>query len=132
MAQIWVPESQQRRIAANLPFEIQRKIQDGDPTIGWSGDPTLYLQLGDDNSWEVWQIRPDAPPRLAMRHTHNLDNSILVHLREIDPRQNTVDKLVQKAYAKLEADKQAKNQKDAEKLAEGQDRVRYVIKKELG
>lgn len=131
MSDIWVPPNAQRQLAANLPFAIQQKIQNGDPSMGWEGDPTLYLQLGDDGLWEVWQLRPDSPPRLAMRYDHALDERLLIHLREIDPRKQSADDIVRKAVKKMETDKANKNKKDAEILAEGQDRVRFVIKKEL-
>jgi hypothetical protein len=42
------------------------KLRDGDPTLGWEGDPTLSLVLNtQEGVWELWRQnaeRHDAPP----------------------------------------------------------------------
>ena len=47
--------------------DIVRRIQQGDPTKGWEGDPRLEVYFEPAlNRWELWRLESDGQYRLTM------------------------------------------------------------------
>lgn len=112
--------------------EIIDQIQNGDPTIGWEGDPRLAVYRGPENRWEIHRLEADGEYRLVARSLPNgpLDRSIIFHLRAHDLRRQEAAELVaalDKANDKLSADKNA----DArERSVEALQKVKWAANRE--
>lgn len=58
-----------RRIWLDGPMQdVIDKMQQGDPTKGWAGDPNLYLRFEPiEKRFEVWRLEDDGVHRMTMR-----------------------------------------------------------------
>lgn len=68
LTKVWHPEVVDGRTLWLAP-EVQDfvdRLHNGDPTLGWEGDPRLALyRVGD--RWEIWRLERDNEYRLVMR-----------------------------------------------------------------
>lgn len=47
--------------------EVVRRLQQGDPTKGWEGDPRLEVYLNSETRrWEIWRLEHDGEYRIVL------------------------------------------------------------------
>jgi hypothetical protein len=58
-----------RRVWVDPGFaDMLRKLQEGDPTKGWEGDPRLFMcRSADLTRWELWRLEDDGVERIVCR-----------------------------------------------------------------
>lgn len=68
--------------------DILDKIQQGDPALGWEGDPRLALYRSEDGRWELWRLEHDdvMRPFCVSRPGLALDERLILRLVEHDAR----------------------------------------------
>lgn len=108
-------------------YDLDDRIKNGDES-GWRGDPTMCINLNTITGWwEVWGIDRAGKQYLAASHD-KLDHTLLIKLREGDPRKNDVFERVLKANQKLKDDQK---QADDENFAEIAAKVQHAINKDF-
>jgi hypothetical protein len=108
------------------------RLQNGDSTIGWEGDPRLALYRTQDRRWEIWRQEHDGEPRLVCRSRPGLalDNRLIMRLMEHDTRRGfRIKEHVDKVNAKVDADKAAALQPQKEAAA---DKLMWALRKDVG
>lgn len=136
-----------RVTVTNDVWDIQRRIVDGDPTLGWEGDPSMGLFV-DNEPWrldasgrpleprianpqygwfEVWGIDAAGEPYLAVCRPR-CDASLIQALVDGHWRNNPALKIVAAATAREVA--RAKQEKDwREEIG---DKLHLALRKDLG
>ena len=92
------------------------KLQNGDPTIGWEGDPNLWVESVDNTGvryFELWGWKLDGSGKYRVCESDPdtpFDERLLVKLCEIDGKRNPNRDIHAEVVAhndKLDADQQA-------------------------
>lgn len=112
--------------------EIVKLLQEGDPTIGWEGDPRLYIRRNNyTGGWTVWRLCEDGQERAicSSKASHNLDKSLLIRLRDHDSRKVDVFQKVDKQNT---AAKKAQDTAQEEFVHEMLEKVYWAAAKDLG
>lgn len=118
----WIPQA----------ADIQRLLKEGDPTIGWEGDPRLYVQPREGaEGYAVGRLCEDGVHRLIClsRPPHKLDKGLLIRLRDHDSRRVDIFKKVD------DANKQAQKEKDAravDRIGDAYERVVHGLSRDVG
>jgi len=108
-------------------FDIDRRIKDGDES-GWRGDPTMGIFVNAfTGEFEVWGIDRTGKEYKAASH-HTLDHTLIIKLRDTDPRKHDVFQEVLDHNAKVKAEQK---RKDDEKLAEVGDKLQWAIRQDF-
>lgn len=112
--------------------EIVRLLQQGDPTIGWEGDPRLYIRRNHHSGgWTVWRLGEDGREYAicSSKGEHKLDKSLLTRLRDHDTRRVDVHQrmLDQNARAQKNQD-----QKEYEDTFERLEKVYWALGRDVG
>jgi hypothetical protein len=109
--------------------DIARRLHEGDPTLGWAGDPNLLLFLNvATGMFEVWAPDAHLEPYLAVAHPR-CDASLIRRLVDADNRRETAYDRVVAANAKAEADAAQVRADHQEEVA---DRLHHALRKDLG
>lgn len=112
--------------------EIVRLLQHGDPTIGWEGDPRLYMRRNlHSGGWTVWRLGEDGSEHAicSSKGNHKLDKSLLVRLRDHDSRRVDIHARVEKQNA---AAQRALDTKEYEDTHEKLERVYHALGRDVG
>lgn len=107
---------------SNGPYELQRLIQEGDPDVGWYGDPFLGLfqdKRPGREAWWVYEALPGRKPQAILKWTEALDKKLLVKLGEMRRNGQDLKATVRRAE---EWDRQ-QDEERAQKNAELQDNM---------
>lgn len=108
-------------------LDLDHRIKHGDES-GWRGDESMGIFINKHTGWfEVWGIDRVGNQYLAASH-ERLDHTLLIKLREGDPRKNDVFDRVLKSNQKL---KDAQKQADDDQFAEIAGKVQHAINKEF-
>jgi hypothetical protein len=108
-------------------FDIDRRIKEGDES-GWRGDPSMGVFFNRiTHCYEVWGIDRAGNDYLAASHD-KLDHTLLIKLREGDPRKHDVFQRVMDHNEKLKADQAAA---DHEKLGAMAEKMAWAIRRDF-
>lgn len=112
--------------------DIVDRLQNGDPTLGWEGDPRMALYRSLDGRWELWRLEHDNEYRMVCRSRPGLalDARLIEHLVAHDTRRGFDAQMALEAHnGKVYADRQRVSQDRMNSAAE---RLRWALKKDLG
>lgn len=112
--------------------DIQRKLKEGDPSIGWEGDERLYIAPRDGaEGYVVGRLCEDGVKRLICysKPPHRLDQELLVMLRDNDTRRTDVRKRIDLHNARIQKEH---DERATERIAEAMDRVVHGLRKDQG
>lgn len=117
---------------SEAPVDYVRQLQEGDPSVGWEGDPRLYLRPNKaTGGWSVWRMGDDNK-HYCICHSkapHKLDKGLFIKLRDNDTRRQDVFARITKQN---EAAQKAQDRAEFEKHYESLDRVYHGLKKDVG
>lgn len=109
--------------------DIIRRLEHGDPTVGWGGDPDLRLVANiETGEFEVWARDAAGDPYIAISHPR-CDASLLEKLVRSDNRRETVLDRVVKATKAREAAEASAQEDRFEEMA---DRLQFGLRRDLG
>lgn len=109
--------------------DVIRRIEQGDPTLGWEGDPDLRLVANiEDGTFEVWARDAQGDPYIAVSHP-TCDASLIRRLAAADNRRDTVMARIARADAQRQADEERASEGRLEELA---DRLQFGLRRDLG
>lgn len=136
MAELLIPEYLDGK-PTFVPYagDIQRLLKEGDPTIGWEGDPRLYITPMDRGGWAVGRLCEDGVKRMICHSTpdsngqHKLDKSLLIQMRNNDTRKSDVLKRIETSNQRFEKDR---TDAAVEKMSEALERVIHGIRADVG
>jgi hypothetical protein len=113
--------------------DILTKLQKGDPTLGWEGDPrlALYRSFATD-VWEVWRMEADGEYRMFMRSKPGakLNESLIQHIVAHDARRG-FDPHAEVSRAN-EVVRTAIEKRNADRMEAAQERMRWALLRDLG
>lgn len=105
-----------RRVWTDPGFaDMLRKLQEGDPTKGWAGDPMIFMMRSADlTRWELWRLEDDGVERMVCRSQPGVpfDERLLEQLVATDRRRfkkSLFDQIVEK-NEKREAEQRAETE----------------------
>lgn len=111
--------------------DVQRRLQEGDPILGWEGDPNLLLgrdqlgwvlcRLGDDGFWHMICREQTGDPK-------QLHKLIPMLVRNDSRREDVAARL----RAEREAREARQEAEAAEKLTEDMKRVHAGLRRDVG
>lgn len=120
--------------------DIQRRLTDGDATLGWGGEPSLTIHLAvevddfgnpkrnGDVRFEVWGLDAHRQPYMALSWPR-CDLSLIRRLVEIDNRRAPVlDRIIKENAAAEKAKKDAA----AEQRGEMVEKFAHALQRDLG
>lgn len=123
-----------RSILADHDFD--RRLHEGDPTVGWVGDPRLgVVYNGDTDRIELWRYCEDGEARKITQSRPGvrvLDSDVLRFLAEHDPlsrRAYNVNADIAAHNAKVRSRQAADLQAREEAAA---DRLQWALRKDIG
>lgn len=92
-----------RILVSQNVLDIAKRIQEGDPTCLWSGDPRMFVQFNyETEKYEVWRRGEDGRDRIISSWLPNdFDARVLKHLSEHDTRHHDLEKRVDEHNARL-------------------------------
>lgn len=109
-------------------LDIGNRLQQGDPTCDWPGDPNLSLHWNEITSrFEVWHISLDGKPYLVCS-AQRCDAMLLHQVIDRDNHYHDVIGELDAHNAKVAAEKQ---KRFADWQGEFADKFRWAIKKDL-
>lgn len=97
-------------MAPSDAFDIAQRVQKGDATLGWEGDPRMHVSyVPATQRWEVWRLGEDGRDRLVKTwHPSQWDQRVLRFLAEHDSRHVDVVARMDKENEKLEREREEK------------------------
>lgn len=111
-------------------FDMDRRLKEGDGTVGWAGDPGLWLEW--DAIYEVWVVCRRAPDGREMDVTRwppPLSPGLLIRLREADTHRPGNDP-VARAMAADDAYEADMKQRWEEQMHEAAARLTHAMRKD--
>lgn len=117
------------RLGTNL-HELADRLKNGDPTVGWEGDPRLTLAKSETH-YELWRLEADGQYRMVCRLNDTLDPSNICRLLvERDARRGfDLKEHVDRHNAQVQAARQAPAR---ERMSGAADKLAWALKKDLG
>lgn len=115
--------------------EVQEMIDllhNGDPTLGWEGDPRLALYRSEGDRWELWRLEHDGEMRMFCRSKPGakLDRGLIVQLVAHDGRRGfDLKKHVDEANAAVH---RANDARISDMQASAADKLAWALRKDLG
>lgn len=112
-------------------LDIARRINEGDASVGWSGDPDLWLELDQTtNTFVVCRRDPDSGLEADVtRWTPPLDAGLLIRLRDGDTRRSGNDPLA-RMFAADDAHERDLNRRFDEESLEVAGRLTHAMRKD--
>ncbi len=109
--------------------DIIRRLEHGDPTVGWPGDPDLRLVANvETGEFEVWARDAHGDPYIAVTHPR-CDPSLLAKLVASDNRKvDVLDRVARKESARVAAEESARE----DRFEEMADRLQFGLMRDLG
>lgn len=89
--------------------DLVRRLQQGDPTVGWEGDPRLCIAFNKrTDQWELWRFESDSQYRRVLRSKPGMafPRHLIEQLVQMD-RQRGYDLQVDVAAARAKAEADA-------------------------
>jgi len=129
------------QIAASAVGEhLQKRLREGDPTLGWAGDPWLTLCWNKlESCWEVWDERPERPVRVKRSITlltpaigQEQIVQLLIHLRDHDFRNFSIEEQIERIDKHNESVEAAQHYASSQKTLESLEKVYWGAAKDLG
>jgi hypothetical protein len=113
--------------------EIIDLMHNGDPTLGWEGDPRLALYRT-KTGWELDRMGEDGYLYTIARSRKDLklDRSLIVHLVAHDTRRKSALKQHDELAKLKETAEAASDAAHAEKVAERLEKVYWGAKRDIG
>lgn len=109
--------------------DIIRRLEHGDPTLGWPGDPDLRLVANiETREFEVWARDAHGDPYIAVSHPR-CDASLISELVRADNRLS--DPLARVAVRET-ARQAAEDEAQEDRLTELADRLQFGLMKDIG
>lgn len=109
--------------------DIIRRLEHGDPTLGWEGDPSLALVANvETGEYEVWGRDATGAEYIAITHPR-CDASLIRKLVASDNRRQGV---LERAVAAHEAGQRDRDRADEERLELMADRLQFGLMRDLG
>lgn len=90
--------------------DLVRRLQDGDPTVGWEGDPRLCIAFNKNTQqWELWRFEHDSQYRRVLRSKPGMafPRNLIEQLVQMDAQRGhdvAVEVAVAREKAEAEAD----------------------------
>lgn len=109
--------------------DIIRRLEHGDPTLGWPGDPDLRLVANiETREFEVWGRDAHGDPYIAVTWPR-CDASLIAELVRSDNRlSNPLDRVAVRETARVAAEEAA----EEDRLTELADRLQFGLMKDIG
>jgi hypothetical protein len=113
--------------------EIIDLMHNGDPTLGWEGDPRLALYRT-KNGWELDRMGEDGYLYTIARSRKDLalDRSLIMHLVAHDTRRKSALKQHDELVKLKEVAEAASDAAHAEKVAEKLEKVYWGVGRDVG
>lgn len=109
--------------------DIIRRLEHGDPTLGWPGDPDLRLVANiETREFEVWGRDAHGDPYIAVSHPR-CDASLLAELVRAD---NRLSDPLARVAARETARQAAEDAASEDRLVELADRLQFGLMKDIG
>lgn len=112
--------------------DIQRRLREGDPSLGWEGDPRLALYRAEaDTRWYLYRLETDGQYRLVLRSRPDVSLITLIPwLVEHDTRRGfNAAEAVNAANEKLTRERDAA---EHERAVEAMRKVIWGVNRDLG
>lgn len=112
--------------------DIQRRLREGDPTLGWEGDNRLALYRGEgDDRWYLYRLEADGQYRMVLRSKPEVSLITLIPWLVKHDSRSGYDAAaeVDAANAKLVADLEATEHEQAVEIIS---KVIWGINRDLG
>lgn len=109
--------------------DIIRRIEQGDPTMGWPGNPDLRLVANvETREFEVWDRDAHGDPYIAVTWPR-CDASLIAELVRADNRlSNPLERVAVRETARVAAEEAA----EEDRLTELADRLQFGLMKDIG
>lgn len=109
--------------------DIIRRIEQGDPVMGWPGDPDLRLVANvETREFEVWARDAHGDPYIAVTWPR-CDASLIAELVRADNRlSNPLERVAVRETARVAAEEAA----EEDRLTELADRLQFGLMKDIG
>lgn len=124
--QLWVdPEVQ----------DIVDRLQNGDPSIGWEGDPRLALYRTEDHRWELWRLEESGQMVMVCRSKPGLglDARLILQLMRHDARRgNDALKVLQSIVDHNDRLEERREAEAVDALMGAREKVDWSLLKDLG
>lgn len=109
--------------------DVIHRIEHGDPTLGWEGDPDLRLVANvETGEYEVWARDAQGEPYIAIAHP-TCDASLIRRLAAADNRRDTLQARIGRAEAERERNAQRAADDHLEHLA---NRLQFGLMRDIG
>lgn len=121
-----------RVVFADAEAEISDRLRNGDPTLGWEGDPALKLVRNiEAGRWEVWRTAPDRTDVLVCTRAGDRfpGRDLIAALVKADSRRH--DRIAQ-IEAKLAAEVAEAQREDDEWSTHVADKFAFALGRDLG
>src|ERR1051326_5753583 len=106
-------------LISNDHLDIARRLQQGDPTCAWPGDPRMFVVFNYDRErYEVWRRCEDNVDRIISSWVpREFDARVIVHTSQNDTRLHDVLERVDKHNEQLQRSRERELKQIEEELA---------------
>jgi hypothetical protein len=115
-------------------YRIAQRIVEGDPTMGWRGDPQMSLMANpratDGRHFEVWGVDAEGQPYIVAAY-EKVSPKILADLAASD-WQNDHRQMLTKMSADAHAAKRKRDDRRRDQEAEIADRLGHAVRRAFG
>lgn len=113
--------------------DIMDRVQNGDPTAGWEGDPAIAL-FRSEGRWELARLGHDGEYHTICRSRPGLvlDGSLITYLVANDLRRKTAAKQIEETDALNEAVRRARDDVLEGQMSEALQKVYFGLSKDIG
>ncbi len=115
-------------------YDVERRLQEGDPTYGWPGDPNLFLAIDPQPRpprWEVHRLCDDGQVRriCVWKGEGAPDGQLIAHIAAHDTRTRDVFGNLEREETLRERLEESDADAHREEVA---DKLRFALRKDLG
>lgn len=126
-----LPDGRHLIVSAEVQ-EVVARLRDGEPTVGWEGDPrlALYRAEGADH-WELWRMEADGQYRPIIRSKPGVSLMGLIRWLVAHDTRRGHDPAAE-VNAHNVARQSGLDERARSKMIDALDRVAFAIQKDLG
>lgn len=136
MTDLYLPRGSSLPSVEGAAADLERRVQQGDPTLGWEGDPSMRVVIVEGVisgrkavRWEVWAPDPQTREPFCVASSMTLGPELIRKIVAADTRRrDVVGEFIAKERKRVLDERKAMSERHEEVA----DKMHHALRKDLG